>query len=277
MATTKRERQKAARRIKMEEQQRRAKRRQNTRRGIIVAIVAVLVLGTGALLFSNKTPTTTTTTAAPTTTTTAPSKYASVQKHVNAVAVAAGCPASPTTRVNTLTWSKAPAMTINTSATYDAHFDTTAGDFVVQLDAKTAPITTNNFVFLAEHKFYNCVIFQRVIPGFAIQGGDPTGTGGGSPGYTIADEYPKAGSPTYPLYSLAMANATTPHTGGSQFFFITGTSGESLPNTYTLFGQTVSGQSVLKTINGYGNTSSSANGVPPLVIERMLKVTITQS
>jgi cyclophilin family peptidyl-prolyl cis-trans isomerase len=288
MATSKRERQKAARRVKIEQMQRQAKRRQNIRRGIIFGIVAVLVLGAGTLLFSGKTtpttlatttttPSNTTTTAATTATTIPKSKVTALQAAANTKAVAAGCPASTTTRVNNLTWAKAPAMTIDKTKTYEAHFVTTAGDFVVTLDAATAPITTNNFVFLAQHDFYKCVIFHRVIPGFVIQGGDPSGTGTSGPGYTIADEYPKAGNPTYPLYSLAMANTGAAHSGGSQFFIVTGASGEALPNTYSLFGQVISGINVIKTINNEGNPSQSAGGVPPIVTNRMLSVTITDS
>ena len=278
MATSKRERQKAARREKLERQQRYDRRRKNIRRGVIVAIIAVLVVGTGAFLFSGgkgtTTTTTTTSTTAPTTTTTQP---AVTQSAANAKAVAAGCPASTSARVNTMSWKSAPAMTIDTTKTYYAHFVTTAGDFVVKLDAATAPITTNNFVFLAEHKFYNCVIFQRVIPGFMIQGGDPTGTGTGGPGYTIADEYPKAGNPTFPLYSIAMANTGSAHTGGSQFFIVTGAEGETLSPQYSIFGQVVSGFNVVKIIQDAGNASTSANGVPPLVTHRMLSVTISES
>jgi cyclophilin family peptidyl-prolyl cis-trans isomerase len=290
MATSKRERQKAARRIKIEQMQRQAKRRQNIRRGIIFGIVAVLVLGAGTLLFSSKTtpttlattttaPSNTTTTAAAATPTTIPkARAAALQTKANAAAVAAGCPASPTTRVNNLTFPKAPVVTIDKTKTYEAHFVTTAGDFVVKLDAATAPITTNNFVFLAQHDFYKCVIFHRVIPGFVIQGGDPSGTGTSGPGYTIPDELPATGNPTYPLYSVAMANESKPHTGGSQFFIVTGTSGESLPAQYSLFGQVISGQSVVKAINDQGNTGPASNpGVPPVVTNRMLSVTITQS
>jgi len=269
----------------MEQMQRQAKRRQNIRRGIIFGIVAVLVLGAGTLLFSSKsttTTTTTTTTTGPVTTTTLtptpttiPKAQAAIlQSKANATAVAAGCPASTATRVNNLSWKTAPALTIDKSKTYEAHFVTTSGDFVVKLDAATAPITTNNFVFLAQHDFYKCVIFHRVIPGFVIQGGDPSGTGTSGPGYTIADEYPKTGSPTYPLYSLAMANTGAPHTGGSQFFIVTGASGEALPNSYSLFGQVISGINVVKTINNEGLPGS---GVPPVVTNRMLSVTITES
>lgn len=264
----------------MERIQRQAKRRQNIRRTVIVGIVALVVLGSAALLFAGKsTPTTTTTTSATATTTTAvttstvSSANAALQAKANALAVAAGCPASTSTRVNTLQWKSAPAMTINKSLTYYAHFVTTAGNFVAKLDATTAPITVNNFVFLAQHKFFNCVIFHRVIPGFVVQGGDPTGTGSGGPGYTIKDELPATGTPTYPLYSLAMANTGSANTGGSQFFIITGTSGEALGATYSLFGQIISGQSAAAKMNNEG----SAAGVPPDVTNRMLSVTISNS
>jgi cyclophilin family peptidyl-prolyl cis-trans isomerase len=278
MATTKRERQKAARRQKLEQMQRANKRRKNIRRSVIVVIVAAVVVGSAALLFSGKsTPPTTTTTSTSTsstsTTTTLPKADALAQAKANAMAVAAGCPASTATRVNTLTWKTAPPMTINKSLTYYAHFVTTAGDFVVKLDAATAPITTNNFIYLAEHNFYKCVIFHRVIPGFMIQGGDPTGTGSGGPGYTIPDEYPKVGNPTYPLYSIAMANTGQPHTGGSQFFIVTGTSGETLQNSYSLFGQVISGFAAVRKIQNEG----SAAGIPPDVTNRMLSVTISNS
>ena len=125
----------------------------------------------------------------------------------------AGCPASHHDAREHAQWSKAPGdddqqdpdATTRTSST-------TAGTFVVQLRrGQRAPITVNNFVFLAEHKFYNCVIFHRVIPDFVIQGGDPTGTGTGGPGYTHrrrAARRPAARQ--YPLYSVAMANTGAP-------------------------------------------------------------------
>ncbi len=281
MATSKRERQKAARREKLERMQRHERRRKNMRRGVIVAVIAALVIGISAALFSGgkspSTTTTTTTAAAAATTTTIPGQSEAdltAQSASNAKAVAYGCPASTSARVNTLSWKKAPPMTIDTSKIYDADFDTTAGSFVVQLNAAAAPITVNNFVFLAEHNYYKCVIFQRVIPGFMIQGGDPTGTGSGGPGYTIADEYPKAGSPNYPLYSIAMANTGAAHSGGSQFFIVTGSTGESLSPTYSLFGKVVSGFSVVRTIQNVGNPSQTANGSPPLVTYRILNITI---
>ncbi|MGH9020822.1 MAG: peptidylprolyl isomerase [Acidimicrobiales bacterium] len=286
MATTKRERQKASRREKMDRRQREARRRRAFRRGVIAAVIGAVVIASAALIFSGgSTPTTTTTTTvastttttvAPTTTTTLSAAFVAAQTSANNAAVAAGCPKSPTTRVNTLTWTLQPNLSIKATGTYYAHVATTAGDFVIHLLADKAPLTVNNFIFLAEHKYYNCVIFHRVIKGFVIQGGDPTGTGTGTPGYTIGDELPATGHPTYPLYSVAMANEGTANTGGGQFFIVSGTSGESLPASYSLFGQVVSGQSVLATINSEGGPLSSQTGTP-YVIQRMLTVTISST
>jgi cyclophilin family peptidyl-prolyl cis-trans isomerase len=134
----------------------------------------------------------------------------------------------------------------------------------------------NNFVFLADKGYYHCVIFHRVIPGFMDQTGDPTGTGQGGPGYTITDENPpKAATAAqqYPLGSVAMANTGAPNTGGSQFFIVAGPQGESLPNSYALFGSVTSGMSVVDTINQQGSTA----GVPPNVTQRILSVTVHQS
>jgi cyclophilin family peptidyl-prolyl cis-trans isomerase len=272
MATSKRERQKAARRDKLERMQREARRRRTIRRGVIVAIVAVVVIGSAALLFSgSKTPTTSTTSTSTTTTTTIPKADQVKQTAADALAVRAGCPASPSTRVNKLTWKIQPKLSISATSTYYAHVATTAGNFVIQLYPSKALRTANSFIFLAQHKYFNCVIFHRVIPGFVVQGGDPTGTGTGGPGYTIPDELPPVGHPTYPLYSVAMANAGA-NTGGSQFFIVTGAKAATLQNAYSLFGQLISGQNVLKTINAEGTP-----GGVPLVVQRMLSVTISQT
>jgi cyclophilin family peptidyl-prolyl cis-trans isomerase len=286
--TTKRARQKAARREKIEAQRRAAKRRQLQRRIAVVAAVAVVVFVTAWLITSgnskksassttsSSTSTTvagsTTTTASSTTTTTTPPVKNLTQAQANAIALSYGCPSSPTATVNTLSWPKAPAMTISKTGTYYVHMVTTAGTIVIKLLPRKAPVTVNNFVFLAQHNFYNCVTFHRVISGFVIQGGDPTGTGTGGPGYSFKDELPPTGNPTYPLYSLAMANSG-PNTNGSQFFIVTGSSGETLPASYSLFGQVVSGVPAITMINNAASTSSS--GSPPAVIHRMLRVTIS--
>jgi peptidylprolyl isomerase len=105
-----------------------------------------------------------------------------------------------------------------------------------------APKTVNNFVFLAREGYYDGVIFHRIIQGFMCQGGDPTGTGTGGPGYTFADELPAPGR--YEVGSVAMANAG-PNTNGSQFFVVSGPSGVRLPPQYSLFGKVVKGLDVL--------------------------------
>jgi cyclophilin family peptidyl-prolyl cis-trans isomerase len=201
---------------------------------------------------------------------------AKAQAAANATSVAAGCPKNPATALQKPKWSSAPATIIDATKTYTATVKTDVGTFVVALDAKDAPQTVNNFVFLTQHRFFDCVIFHRVIPTFMDQTGDPTGTGSGGPGYTIPDELPaKASNPAdqYPLGSVAMANTGQPHTGGSQWFIVAGAEGESLPNEYSLFGHVTSGMSVVEKIN----TQGSASGVPPDITHRMLKVTITSS
>jgi cyclophilin family peptidyl-prolyl cis-trans isomerase len=198
------------------------------------------------------------------------------QATANATSVAAGCPKNPATELKKSKWTSAPAMTIDPTKTYTATVKTDVGTFVIALDAKDAPQTVNNFVFLAQQHFFDCVTFLRVIPTFVDQTGDPTGTGSGGPGYTIPDELPAKASNAadqYPLGSVAMANTGQPNTGGSQWFIVAGAEGESLSNTYSLFGQVTSGMSVVEKINAQG----SASGVPPDVTHRMLKVTISSS
>ena len=108
-----------------------------------------------------------------------------------------------------------PEMGIDASKRYTATMQTSMGTLVIALDPIKAPKTVNNFVFLALNHYYDGVIFHRIIRGFVCQGGDPTGTGRGGPGYRFEDELPKAGQ--YEVGSLAMANAG-PNTNGSQFF-----------------------------------------------------------
>ena len=134
-----------------------------------------------------------------------------------------------------------PEMEIDADTTYVAEMVTSMGSMTIHLDPARAPKTVNNFVFLARQGYYDGVIFHRVINGFVAQGGDPTGTGRGGPGYRFEDELPAPGR--YELGALAMANAG-PNTNGSQFFIITGPSGVGLPPQYSLFGQVVKGLDV---------------------------------
>ena len=114
--------------------------------------------------------------------------------------------------------------------------DTTAGTFVVALDAKTAPVTTNNFVFLAEHNFYKCVIFHRVISGFVVQSGDPTGTGTGGPAIPCR-RVPQGRESDVPAVLVAMAQRGLAAHRWQSVLHRHRRGGETLPTTYSLFGQ----------------------------------------
>jgi cyclophilin family peptidyl-prolyl cis-trans isomerase len=160
-------------------------------------------------------------------------------------------------------------MCIDVRRRYTADMVTSMGTMVIALDPVAAPKTVNNFVFLARYHYFEGIFFHRVIPGFVLQGGDPTGTGTGGPGYRFADELPRPGR--YELGSLAMANAG-PDTNGSQFFVISGPSGVRLPPQYSLFGKVVSGLDVVAAIDALG----TASGKPKQRVG-IESVTITES
>ncbi len=275
MPSEKRSRQRAAREARLAAEAKSKKRRRQIRNGIIVVVIAGIIIGI-VFLVSNGNNTAPSKSNQTSTTTASKTGKAKLQAQANEVAVKAGCPASTKTVANTQKYSSAPPMTIDTSKNYTATVKTTTGTFEIALDAKAAPQTVNNFVFLAQKGFYHCVIFHRVIPNFMDQTGDPTGTGQGGPGYTIPDENPAKASNAsdqYPLGSVAMANTGQPNSGGSQFFIVAGPEGESLPPSYALFGSVTSGMNVVDTINKQG----SAQGVPPDVTQRIISITISES
>ena len=138
-------------------------------------------------------------------------------------------------------WSSPPEMTIDSTTSYSATLQTENGDIILQLFATESPLTVNNFVFLARQGYYDGVTFHRVIAGFMAQGGDPTGTGAGGPGYTFADEVDNGLSFDRPGL-LAMANAG-PSTNGSQFF-ITYAPTPHLTGKHTIFGEVLQGMDV---------------------------------
>ena len=142
-------------------------------------------------------------------------------------------------------WSQAPAMKIDPAKNYKATFQTGKGDIVVRLFADKVPNTVNNFVFLAEQGFYDNTIFHRVIDDFMAQGGDPTGTGRGGPGYRFNDEFHPALRHDKPGI-LSMANAGA-NTNGSQFF-ITHVPTPWLDNRHAVFGEVIEGMDVLLSI-----------------------------
>jgi len=144
-----------------------------------------------------------------------------------------------------LQWSAPPTMEIEPSRSYEAIFMTEIGDFRVRLFPDQAPVTVNNFVFLAKQGYYDNTTFHRVLPGFMAQGGDPTGTGAGGPGYTFEDEFdPELQFDRAGL--LAMANRG-PNTNGGQFF-ITYAPTPHLNGLHTIFGEVVEGAEVLSSL-----------------------------
>ena len=162
-----------------------------------------------------------------------------------------------------------PPIFIDPAKRYTATMATSKGSMTIALDPQAAPRTVNSFVFLARYHYFDGIVFHRVIPGFVLQGGDPTGTGTGGPGYKFADELPAPGR--YELGSLAMANAG-PDTNGSQFFIISGRDGMGLPPSYSLFGKVVAGLDTVAAIDAVG--SRSGKTTEKVTIE---SVTITEA
>lgn len=180
--------------------------------------------------------------------------------------VGAGCSAkeSQPTKIS-LTHVPPMEMQIDAAKTYTATLHTSKGDIVIALDAKNTPVTANNFVALARKGFYNGTIFHRTLADFMIQGGDPTGTGTGDPGYRFDDE-PVVGE--YTRGTVAMANAG-PNTNGSQFFIMHADVG--LQKNYVIFGKVLSGLDAVDAIatapvmmSGSGEKSRP---VSPVVVE----------
>src|ERR671937_800228 len=235
-----------------------ALRRRNRIVGVIAGVIAVVVaiVGLGLILGGGDTTTTTGASATPSPSP-SPSPSAAAGTKTGTVtptaatdngAVACGAQAPPQADQPKPQFAGPPPMKIDTKATYRATMVTSCGSIVIELDAKRAPQTVNSFVFLADKGYFDGQYFHRLDTSIdVIQGGDPTGTGQGGPGYAIPDEL--KGDEKYTPGTLAMANAG-PDTGGSQFFIITGPAGANLnsaPN-YTIFGHIVKGLDVAKRI-----------------------------
>lgn len=279
MATEKRERQKANRARKLEQQQQADKRQQWRRWATLAGIGVVVIAGVAVLLNlsggDDETAADGTTTTAPgeTTTSTTEAVASAVSAPAPGAAIEgpAECPAADGSSERTTSFSEAPPDCLEPGVAYTATFKTNLGTIVAELDAESAPLTVNNFVFLARYHYYDGSPFHRIIPGFVIQGGDATGDplGTGSPGYTIAEEPPTEGG--YEVGSLAMAKSPGANATGAQFFIVTGPNGASLPPEYPLFGTVTEGMDVVSAIEG---TPTNADDAPtePVVID---SVTIT--
>jgi cyclophilin family peptidyl-prolyl cis-trans isomerase len=165
-------------------------------------------------------------------------------------------------------FSTAPPFCIDVNKTYTATITTDAGPITVELLPKAAPLAVNSFVFLAGYHFFDGTVFHRVIPGFVDQGGDPTGSGSGGPGYSFADELPKTPA-AYVNGALAMANSGA-NTNGSQFFIDAANEASTLQASYSVFGLVTGGQSVVAAINKDGASSGT-----PTKVHHIISVTIT--
>lgn len=165
-------------------------------------------------------------------------------------------------------WTTPPAMQIDPKKKYKAHMETDKGTMVIELFADKTPMTINNFVFLAREGYYDNVIFHRVIDNFMVQGGDPTGTGRGGPGYKFGDEFDSSLKHDKQGI-LSMANAG-PGTNGSQFFITHGPT-PHLNGKHTVFGQVVEGLDVLMSIPARDPGNANAPAV------KIIRVTIEES
>lgn len=269
MPSEKRARQRALRDQKRAVEERRANRRRQLRRafsalvvvGIIIALIVVLSSGS-----PKKTAATgSTTTTVGLTTTTA----AAAQAPACPPATAAGAAKRVTS------FAAAPKMCIAQNSVLDATIKTDVGTFVVRLTTATAPLGVNDFVFLARYHFFDGIIFHRVIPGFVVQGGDPTGTGTGGPGYSFTGNTPPssctAAHDCYVTGDVALANSGSTSSDGSQFFVVLPGGGPGLADSYTLIGKVTSGLSVVEAIGNDGSASGT-----PKIVHKMLSVTIQQ-
>ena len=159
-----------------------------------------------------------------------------------------------------------PTAPLDPSKTYDVKLATNCGSFTIRLAVKTSPATTASFVSLVRKGYFDGTIFHRIVPGFVIQGGDPTGTGTGGPGYTTVD--PPPASTRYTLGLAAMAKGASDPAGasGSQFFVVTAKDAQ-LPPDYAVLGVVVQGLPVVQAIGKLGDPASGGQGTPTEVVE----------
>jgi cyclophilin family peptidyl-prolyl cis-trans isomerase len=186
---------------------------------------------------------------------------------------ASGCPKVKAPRPHAKT-RKPPKGRLDPRKTWKATVATSCGSFTIRLAVTTSPHTTSSFVSLARSGFYNDTIFHRIVPGFVIQGGDPTATGTGGPGYSTVDTPPR--TTKYRLGTVAMAKTQTEARGtsGSQFFVVTGDASFLMPD-YAVLGRVVSGLPVALRISRYGNVNDPAGTPTRIVVVR--KITISSS
>jgi peptidyl-prolyl cis-trans isomerase B (cyclophilin B) len=147
-----------------------------------------------------------------------------------------------------------PTQALDASKTYTATLKTNYGSFTVKLATKESPNTAASFVYLVDNGFYNGLTFHRIVPGFVIQGGDPTGTGDGGPGYECVDTPPANATYTHGVVAMAKTETDPAGTSGSQFFVVT-SQNANLPPDYAILGTVTSGLAVVDKIGTFGNAA----------------------
>ena len=272
MVTQEQRKRQLAREKFLRQQQRRtaARRKARVRNSVIASVLGVILVGslatTGVLKDDDKA---------------SASAEASASPSAEATSKAPDpCEKAASGKVETMTWKKEPAVTIDKSAKYTMKLATTCGDIDIALKTSAAPHTVNSFSFLAGKGFFDHTKCHRLTTSgiYVLQCGDPTGLGSGGPGYTIPDENLKDKSlkdNVYPAGTVAMANTGQSHTGGSQFFLVYADS--QLPPSYTPFGTVSdSGMKVLKKIAAAGETTGAGDGAPNATVV-INKATVTKS
>ncbi len=178
---------------------------------------------------------------------------------------AAGCRPVTPPAAKAQTESK-PTTPLDQTKTYDVLIKTNCGDFTIRLAVKTSPATTASFASLVRKGFFDGTVFHRIVPGFVIQGGDPTGTGTSGPGYTTVDVPPASTRYTLGVVAMAKSGSDPPGTAGSQFFVVT-TQDAQLPPDYAILGSIVQGQAVVDKIGKLGDPASGGQGIPTETVE----------
>jgi peptidyl-prolyl cis-trans isomerase B (cyclophilin B) len=159
-----------------------------------------------------------------------------------------------------------PTARLDPSKSYDVRFRTNCGSFTIRLAVKTSPETTASFLSLVKKGYFDGTVFHRIVPGFVIQGGDPTGSGTGGPGYTTVDPPPASTRYTLGLAAMAKAGSEPAGSSGSQFFVVNAKDAQ-LPPDYAVLGKVVKGLAVVEAVGQLGDPSSGGEGVPTETVE----------
>lgn len=166
-----------------------------------------------------------------------------------------GCAAAPAPR-RVARHAPKPASTLDPAKTYDVTLKTNCGSFAIRLAVKTSPHVTASFADLVRRGYFDGTIFHRIVPGFVIQGGDPTATGTGGPGYTTVDRPPASTRYTPGTVAMAKTQDEPAGTSGSQFFVVTGADAAQLPPDYAVLGRVVRGAAVVRRIGRLGSVTT---------------------